>query len=420
MKHQPIAAPPEQAIAVRPAEARVVPGPRPASPAQPLTAPAPTRQVIAPPVGRARPRPRHRVVLATFVMLVLLPSLAAGLYLWRVAAPQYASTVGFSIRKEDAPSAVDLLGGFASVSGSSASDADMLYEFLRSQQLVTDIDAQVDLRQIWSRPTGDPVFAYHAPGTVEDLLAYWRRMVAIRYESRTGLIEVRVLAFDPADARRIASAIFDKSTTMINDLNSSAREDAIRYARSELSTAVERLKQARQAVTAFRNANQMVDPSADIQSQASLLGVLQNQLASAMIELDLLQGTVREGDLRMVQARRKVTAIEDRITAEKARTGAGPTATGDGGLATLVGDYERLSVDRDFAERSYVSALAAYDGAVADAQRKSRYLATYVAPTLAQKAEYPRRSVLLGGLAGFLFLSWSLAVLMIHSLRDRR
>ncbi|MBI1417258.1 MAG: hypothetical protein GC146_08560 [Limimaricola sp.] len=375
---------------------------------------------MAPPVGRARPRPRHRVVLATFVMLVLLPSLAAGLYLWRVAAPQYASTVGFSIRKEDAPSAVDLLGGFASVSGSSASDADMLYEFLRSQQLVTDIDAQVDLRQIWSRPTGDPVFAYHAPGTVEDLLAYWRRMVAIRYESRTGLIEVRVLAFDPADARRIASAIFDKSTTMINDLNSSAREDAIRYARSELSTAVERLKQARQAVTAFRNANQMVDPSADIQSQASLLGVLQNQLASAMIELDLLQGTVREGDLRMVQARRKVTAIEDRITAEKARTGAGPTATGDGGLATLVGDYERLSVDRDFAERSYVSALAAYDGAVADAQRKSRYLATYVAPTLAQKAEYPRRSVLLGGLAGFLFLSWSLAVLMIHSLRDRR
>lgn len=359
-------------------------------------------------------------MLATFVMLVLLPSLAAGLYLWRVAAPQYASTVGFSIRKEDAPSAVDLLGGFASVSGSSASDADMLYEFLRSQQLVTDIDAQVDLRQIWSRPTGDPVFAYHAPGTVEDLLAYWRRMVAIRYESRTGLIEVRVLAFDPADARRIASAIFDKSTTMINDLNSSAREDAIRYARSELSTAVERLKQARQAVTAFRNANQMVDPSADIQSQASLLGVLQNQLASAMIELDLLQGTVREGDLRMVQARRKVTAIEDRITAEKARTGAGPTATGDGGLATLVGDYERLSVDRDFAERSYVSALAAYDGAVADAQRKSRYLATYVAPTLAQKAEYPRRSVLLGGLAGFLFLSWSLAVLMIHSLRDRR
>lgn len=420
MKHQPIAAPKEQAVAVRPAEARVVPGPRPAPPPQPVAPPAPPRRAIAPPVGRARPRARHRIVLATFFLLVFLPSLAAALYLWRVAAPQYASTVGFSIRKEDAPSAVDLLGGFASVSGSSASDTDMLYEFLRSQQLVTDIDTQVGLRRIWSRPASDPVFAYHAPGTVEDLLAYWRRMVAIRYDSRTGLIQVRVLAFDPADARVIAKTIFDKSTAMINDLNSSAREDAIRYARAELSTAVARLKQARQAVTAFRNANQMVDPSADIQSQASLLGVLQNQLASAMIELDLLQGTVRDGDPRMAQARRKVAAIEDRIAAEKARTGAGPAATGDAGLAALVGEYESLSVDRDFAERSYVSALAAYDGAVADAQRKSRYLATYVAPTLAQKAQYPRRAVLLGGLAGFLFLSWSLAVLMIQSLRDRR
>jgi len=359
-------------------------------------------------------------LLASFFLLVFLPSLVAALYLWRMAAPQYASTVGFSIRKENGPSAVDLLGGFASVSGSTSTDADMLYEFLRSQQLVTDIDAQVGLRRIWARPANDPVFAYHAPGTVEDLLAYWRRMVAIRYQTHTGLIDVRVLAFDPTDAQAIAQAIFDKSTAMINDLNASAREDAIRYARAELSTAVERLKQARQAVTTFRNANQIVDPTADIQSQASLLGVLQNQLAAAMIDLDLIKGTVRQGDPRREQAQRKVAAIQERIAAERSKMGAGHAGQGTDGLAALMGEYERLSVDRDFAERSYVSALAAYDGAVAEAQRKSRYLATYAAPTLAQRAEYPRRAVLLGGLAGFLFLFWSLTALTVMSLRDRR
>ena len=85
-----------------------------------------------------------------------------------------------------------------------------------------------------------------------------------------------------------------------------------------------------------------------------------------------------------------------------------------------MGQYESLSIDRQFAEQTYTAALAAYDTARAEANRQSRYLAAYVKPTLAQEAEYPERAKLLLILGGFLMLLWVIGVLIYYSLRDRR
>jgi len=112
--------------------------------------------------------------------------------------------------------------------------------------------------------------------------------------------------------------------------------------------------------------------------------------------------------------------IKKRIEEEKRKLGFGDTAGGTEAFATLVGEYERLTVDREFAERTYTTALAAYDVALAEAQRQSRYLAAYVTPTLAQASEYPERLKLLGLITLFLFLIWTVLVLISFSLRDRR
>ena len=86
----------------------------------------------------------------------------------------------------------------------------------------------------------------------------------------------------------------------------------------------------------------------------------------------------------------------------------------------LLAEFERLSVDRRFAEETYTAALAAFDQAQAEARRKSRYLAAHVQPTLAETAQYPRRIVLLAMVGFFLISGWAIAVLVFYSLRDRR
>lgn len=383
-------------------------------------APSSGPQDVAPPVSPARLKFRHFAVLLSFLLFVATPTGGVAWYLWERAADQYASTVAFSVRKEETNSAVEFLGGITDLSGSNTADSDILYAYIQSQEHVAEIDTQINLRQMWSIPENDPVFGYEAPGTIEDLVHHWRRMVKVSYDSGTGILEVRALAFKPEDAQKIAQAIYDNSTAMINQISAVAREDAIKYAREELDQTVGRLTTARLNLTTFRNENQMVDPNTDIQTQAGLLGNLQGQLADAMIELDLLRATARDGDPRLEQAQRRIDVIEERIAAERRKRGIAGDDDLAEGFADLMGEYERLVVEREFAEQSYTSALAAYDAARAEARRQTRYLAAHILPTFAEKAEYPSRVMLLGLTALFILTIWSTVVLVIYALKDRR
>ncbi|WP_233557150.1 capsule biosynthesis protein [Rhodophyticola porphyridii] len=375
---------------------------------------------VAPAARPMRTQRRHWLVALSFMIMVVAPAALSAWYLWTRAADQYASFVGFSVRTEEASSAIEILGGITDLSGSSSSDTDILYEFLQGQELVRLVDDRLDLRAIWSRvsPEEDPVFAFQPPGTIEDLVDHWARKVRIYYDSGTGLIDLRVLAYDPVDAQRIAQEVFEQSSAMINALSAVAREDAIGYARDELAQAEERLTGARVALTAFRNRTQIVDPTIDTQGQMGLLNTLQAQLAEALIELDILRETTRESDPRIVQVERRVSVIENRIAQERAVLGT--SAAGDSAFADLVGEYERLATDQEFAAQAYTAALAAFDSARNEARRQSRYLAAHVRPTLSEASRYPERVVLLSMITLFAFLMWAVVVLVAYSLRDRR
>lgn len=387
----------------------------------PAGVPGLARVAVRPTVARARIMPRHLMLVLSFILFVLLPVGAAAWYLWTRAADQYASTVGFSVRREEVSSTMDLLGGLTGLSSSSSSDTDILYEFLQSQKLVSDMQAELDLRQIWSRPENDPVFSFHIEGSIEDLVTYWQRMVRISYDANSGLIEVRVLAFDSDNATKIAETLFRESSDMINDLSAIAREDAVRYAREELEAAQIRLKAARESVKAFRVKSQLVDPATDIQSQAGLLGSLQNQLAEAQIELNLLTDSVPQTDPRRLQAQRRIDVIETLIAAERRKVGLGSAVDAQSDdYAAIVSEYESLAMDLEFSEKAYLTALASYDASQAEARRKSRYLAAHIMPTSAEVSRYPERWTILGFLALFASLFWAISALVIYSLRDRR
>ncbi|MAN57556.1 MAG: sugar transporter [Paracoccus sp.] len=374
---------------------------------------------MRPVAGLARPKARHLAIALSFVLLVVAPVAVSGWYLYARAADQFASFVGFSVRSESGPTGSELLGGLGSLIGatsSSGSDTDILYKFIQSRDLVERVNKRMDLRAIWSKPEGDPVFSFRGNDSLESLLAEWERKVRVYYDN--GMIDLRVLSFDPTDSRQIAQAILDEGTLLINQLNDVAREDSLRYARTELDDALARLKQARQAVSEFRNRHQLVDPSADVQGQVGVVTSLNQQLAEELVSLGMLQANAQANDPRIEQTQLRINVIRDQIDAERRKFGS-DSESGEV-LSDIVGQYESLSIDRQFAEQTYTAALAAYDTARAEANRQSRYLAAYVKPTLAQEAEYPERAKLLLILGGFLMLLWVIGVLIYYSLRDRR
>ncbi|WP_246055044.1 hypothetical protein [Paracoccus gahaiensis] len=373
---------------------------------------------ILPTANPAQLKKRHYGMAISFALTVIIPLLVSAYYLYNRAADQYASYVGFSVRSESAPSPADVLGGLGSLVGvtsSSTSDTDILFKFIQSRDLVERVDARLNLSEIWSKAPRDPVFGFRGNNSIENLVSEWERKVRIYYD--TGMIDLRVLAFDPHDAQNIATAILEESGIVINQLNDIAREDALSYSRDELERAQDRLRTARQAVTEFRNRYQLVDPVADVQSQIGVVTLLQQQLAEQLVSLGLLQANAQPQDSRISQTELSIRVIREQIEAERQKVGSNSE---DMALSDVVGQYEILAMDRQFAETSYTAALASYESARAEAVRQSRYLAPYIRPTLAQEAEFPERAKLLLILAGFLTILWIIGSLIFYSLRDRR
>ncbi len=375
---------------------------------------------VAAPAGASRLRPRHTWLIASFVAAVVLPVLISGWYLWERAADQYASSTSFSVRREDGHPASSLLGGIAGFSGSGSADTDILYQYIHSQQLVAELDGALDLRAMWSKPADDPIFAYDASGSVEDLVDYWQDMVSVHYDTATRLIDVRVLAFAPQDAQAVTTAILARSTDMINRLNDIATADALRFAGADLDRASALLVKSRADVTRFRNLHQMVDPGAELAAQSGVIAALQQELTGAQVRLDVLRTTTVGTDRRLPQAERRVAVIEAQISAERDKLGQGGNDAATDGYAGLVAEFERLGIERQFAEEAYLATRVAYEVAQANAGRQDRYLAAHIRPTLPETARYPARATQLALIAGFALALWSITALFFYAMRDRR
>lgn len=376
----------------------------------------------APPVAPyARTRPRHLGLILCFLLVVVAPVCLAAYMLIFMARDQFASTTAFTVRSDETSSATELLGGISQiVGGGSGGNADVLFEFIQSQEIVERVDEKLDLKGHYSATwPEDPLFSLWPDAMIEDLLWFWKRMVRITYDKNSGLLMVEVRARDPEYARRIASVIVAESEVMINTLNETARRDSMANARVELDEALDRLRAARADLAAFRAKTQILDPRADIQGRMGVLNNLQQQLAEALVEFDLLGQTTDTSDPRMRQLQSRIEVIEARIMEER-RSFASQNVTVDNtDYPALLAQYEGLQVEQEFAEQTYRAALTAMDAARSNAERQQLYLATYIRPTLAQRAEYPQRFLLIVLTLFFALLVWAILALVYYSLRDR-
>ncbi|WP_254368160.1 capsule biosynthesis protein [Paracoccus sp. Z118] len=369
----------------------------------------------------ARPRRRHWLAIVTFVLFVLLPAALWGWYLWTRAADQYTSSTSFSVRKEEGQGSLDILGGLTALGGSSgtASDTDILFEVIRSPDMVRRVSQQMDLVGAFTRAwPHDFVFAYDPSGMQEDLSEYWNRQVKVLLDSNAGIITVRANAFAPEDALQIAESVLGESEKIVNALSDKALSDATRLAEVQLNRTRDELVTARQDITSFRVRTQIVDPTADLGAQMAILGNLQAALTEQQVALDQLRENARAGDHRIVQAEQRIAAIQRQIEEERAKF-SGTTEQGES-YAQLMHEYERLAVDLEFAEGAHTAARVAYEAALQNAQRQSRYLAAHIQPALAESSLVPNRPWLLAMGFGLAFVLWSIAMLVFYSIRDRR
>jgi capsular polysaccharide transport system permease protein len=370
----------------------------------------------------ARVKPHHRGLMMAMLLVIALPVVVVSAYLIFFAKPQYASEVGFTIRQEETGSASDLMGGLSGLLGSPVqSNADLLFEYVQSQQIVEQISQEFDLLEHYSATwPGDPVFSIWPSATIEQLHWFWNRMSRITYNQSSGLMLIEIRARDPESAQELAKLVVSESERMINGLNETARRDTMRNAEMDMNAALDRLRSAREALARFRARTQILDPQADIQGRMGVLNVLQQQLAETLVEFDLLSTqSSNSNDPRLRQLERRAEVIRNRIDEERRMFTQQNVTVDETDYPNLLAQYESLLVDQTFAEATYEAALTAADAARSNADRQTLYLANFIRPSLAQSAQYPQSILIVFLTALFATLGWAIMALVYYSLRDR-
>jgi capsular polysaccharide transport system permease protein len=354
----------------------------------------------------------------SFAAFVLLPILLAAAYLFILAADQYVAEFRFSLNTIDSPrfDPLSLLTGSASHSPT-ALESQIVVQYMTSRAIVDELDPTIDLRRLFSPPEADWWARLPLPAPIETLVQYWKGQVDPFYDPANGIVTVRVRAFTPAGALRLAQAMVAASEKLVNELSLQARHDGLRHAEADVSQSEKRLKTVLDEIRAFRDREGLIDPGEAAKAAGLLAARLRDELVRANTELSTLKTYMRDNAPPIKVLKAQIHSLETQQSAV-GRDVTNPDKARSGTLSHILGSYEQLESERKFAEAAYQHALLGLDQARADADRQQVYIASFVPPSLPEESLYPRRWRSLGIVALIAFALWGIGGLSIQSVRD--
>lgn len=333
--------------------------------------------------------PYLRRVNRLFLLTVVLPTSLACLYYGLFASDIYVSEAQFVVRSPDKPASSGLGVLLKSVGFSNAGD-----EIFATQDYVVSRDALRELNRnqaveaAFTKP-GVSIFDRFNPlgwdGSFEDLYDYYTGKVSIEHDATSSITTLSVQAFSAADALRFNKQLLAQAEGLVNRLNTRGQGDLVNYAKRETEEAEQAGLRASRELGRFRDQRGVIDPEKQATVQLQMVSKLQDELIGARTQLSQLRALAPENpQIPLLETRIGSLTSEIDIALGK--------VTGDrSSLSATAVRYQRLQLERDFADRRLTTALTSLQEARNEARRQQAYVERIVQPSLPDEAEHPRR-----------------------------
>ena len=335
-----------------------------------------------------------------FLAVVVVPFLASVLYFGFLASDVYVSESRFVVRSPEKPATTGI-GVILQTAGftNAGDEVNAAQSYATSRDALRAINRNDAFERAYTRPEISIVDRFDPlgiDGSFENLYDYFQDKVTLHNDGATSITTLTVRAYHPDDAQKFNQQLLELSEATVNRLNERGRQDLVRFAQAEVDQAKARASQAAVALAAYRNRSGVVDPEKQAEAQMQMISKLQDSLIAAKTELAQLQRYTPQNP-RVPVIRTQIGTIQGEIDREL-----GKVAGNRGSLAATAVQFQRLTLESEFAEKQLGGALASLEEAQNEARRKQAYVERIVQPNLPDSAIEPRR---LRGILATLILS---------------
>lgn len=332
----------------------------------------------------------------SFILVVAIPSLSATIYYSFIASDQYVAEAKFTV-SGGMPPVSDGIGAFTGIPAIAiVQDTQIVVNYIHSRAAVEKLESLVDIRKVYATRDADWLSRFNPKKPIEKLVRYWDDMTSASISMPGGIVTLKVRAFTPQDATKIANAVLEISESLINELNDRMNHDAVTNSQKELDLTFRRLTKAQVALETARNDTGLLDAVKVADALSKLITGTRSSLLKLQAEYttDLKYVSASAPQMRALKSRievtrAQITELESKLTHTKLSSGDGPT------LANSITKFSELNLEHQIAEHLYSGAAASLEIARVMAERKTMYLDTFVKPVLPQEPQYPRRLLMI-------------------------
>lgn len=349
-----------------------------------------------------------------FWLTVVLPTLLATAYFGYIASDVYISESRFVVRSPERQTASPL-GMLLEGTGFNRAQDDSytVQDFILSRDALRALDEKSMLRTAYNK--GDLINRF--PGldwddSFENMHRYYQKMISVQLDATSSIGKLTVRAFSAKEAQLINLHLLAMSEELINQLNERGRQDMIRYASNEVKEAELKAKHAALSLARFRNNNGVIDPEKQSTIPLQQITKLQDEVIASKSLLAQLQLLTKENpQIPVLHKRIQLLEYEIKLESEK-MAGSGRS------LASKAVEYQRLALEKEFADKQLASALTSLEQARNEAQRKQLYLERIVQANLPDAAMEPRRlrNILTTLVLGL--IAWGVLTMIVAGIRE--
>jgi capsular polysaccharide transport system permease protein len=355
-----------------------------------------------------------------FVVTVFMPTLLAVIYYGLIASDIYISESRFVVRSPQRQQSSNMLGSLLSGSGFARSqdDAYSVHDFVLSRDALRELDNKLHVSRAYGSNEID--FLSRFPGlfsgnSFEELHKYYSKNISVNTDNSSNITSLTVRAFTAEKAFAVNELLLTMSERLVNQINERGREDLVKYAQAEVGEAEKRAKDAAAALANYRSQRSVFDPDRQSAIQLQQISKLQDELIATKMQLaQVLALTPDNPQIPVLQKRS--TALQKEMDTEMGKI----AGSGGNSLTNKAADFERLNLEKAFADRQLASVMTSLENAKNEARRKVLYLERIVQANKPDLAIEPKRipNILITFISGL--VAWGILTMLFAGVREHQ